>query len=240
MSDVGERLYGFVWDYFCDWYLELSKGSANTTVLVHALRTMLRLLHPYCPFVTEELWEQVKPEGAERLIKEVWPSSDPKLQDKKASDQLQVVLQVVIDVITAIRKIRADHGIAPDKKISVMIHSVKWVELLESQEAHIRRLARVESLTFSPHQKHTNTASAILADIEIHVPLADMLDREKEREKLVKEQNNLRRLQETLSSRLADSHFLERAPMDIVVGEKKRLTEVEERQKKIAKILRNL
>ncbi|MBI1934415.1 class I tRNA ligase family protein, partial [Candidatus Peregrinibacteria bacterium] len=218
------------------WYLELSKGSANTTVLVHALRTMLRLLHPYCPFVTEELWSFVRSKDVGMLLTQEWPIVDVGLKDPQAFTQLQVV----IDVITAIRKIRADHGIAPDKKISVMIHSVKWVELLESQEAHIRRLARVESLTFSPHQKHTNTASAILADIEIHVPLADMLDREKEREKLVKEQNNLRRLQETLSSRLADSHFLERAPMDIVVGEKKRLTEVEERQKKIAKILRNL
>ncbi len=236
LSDVGERLYSFIWDYFCDWYLELSKGSANTAVLLHVLRTILRLLHPYCPFVTEELWGHVKPAGAGMLIRELWPSRDPKFQDQQAFDQLQVV----IDVITAIRKIRADYCIAPDKMISVMIHSVKWVELLESQEAHIRRLARVESLTFAPYRKHTDTASAILTDIEIHVPLADMLDREQEREKLVKEQQTLQQLQETLSSRLTDHHFLERAPRDVVDGEKKRLADVTERQRKIMEMLQKL
>ena len=170
------------------------------------------------------------------LIREAWPAPDNALRDPDVERQLRVI----IDVITAIRKIRADYGIVPDKKISVMIHSVKWVELLEPQEAHIRRLARVESLTFAPHRKHTDAASAILTDIEIHVPLADMLGREQERVKLVKEQQTLQQLQETLSSRLADSHFLSRAPERVVEGEKKRLAVVEERQGKITEMLQNL
>ncbi|MSR87371.1 valine--tRNA ligase, partial [Candidatus Peribacteria bacterium] len=88
LSDVGEKMYSFVWDYFCDWYLELSKGTANTAVLVHGLRRILKLLHPYCPFVTEELWASVKSKDAGMLIKEPWPAMKSERKDPEAFAQL--------------------------------------------------------------------------------------------------------------------------------------------------------
>ena len=237
LSEVGERLYSFVWDYFCDWYLELSKGSANTTVLVHALRTILRLLHPYCPFVTEELWSSVKSKHAGMLIQQEWPVVDMKLKDQQAFMQLQVV----IDVITAIRKIRADYSVESGKKIPVIIYTDVHLDLLQSQREHVQRLAGVGDWTLNAvPDKHANAASVVLKDIEIHVPLTGVFDREKEREKLIKERDSLLQIKEMLSSRLADSHFLERAPADIIDGEKERLSVVENRLQKINEILQSL
>ncbi|MDD5624058.1 MAG: valine--tRNA ligase, partial [Candidatus Peribacteraceae bacterium] len=119
LSEAGERLYGFVWDYFCDWYLELSKGEANTTVLVHALRTIVHLLHPYCPFVTEELWSQISPRDAGLLIREAWPVSDERLEHPEAERQLAVL----IEVISAIRSLRAEYGIEADAQITASVYA---------------------------------------------------------------------------------------------------------------------
>ncbi|MCA9371127.1 MAG: valine--tRNA ligase, partial [Candidatus Peregrinibacteria bacterium] len=173
LSDVGERLYSFTWDYFCDWYLELSKGEANPDVLITVLRTLVTLLHPYCPFVTEELWSQIKPADAGMLISEPWPVSDASLNDASA-DQLQVV----ITVTNAIRSLRADQEIEAGKKVNIIIHS-KHADLLNTQKDHIVRLARLENLTIdSSGDKPADSASAILKDTEIYMPLEGLIDKE--------------------------------------------------------------
>ena len=237
LSDIGEKLYGFVWDFFCDWYLELSKGSANHAVLVHILRRVLKLLHPYCPFVTEELWSHVKPQNAVMLISEEWPKVKEERKDRKAYDDFHIL----IDVITAIRKLRVEQGIEAGKKVTVFVHAKKHAELLKSQEAHIRRLAHVGILIIDAKPvKHANTASTFLSGIEVHLSLEGLFDPVKVKESLLKEQASLTRYRGSLLSKLQNKDFTLRAPAVLVEAEKSKLAEVEEKLKKVEERLAQL
>ena len=228
LSDVGERLYAFTWDYFCDWYLELSKGEANPVVLVHVLRTIVTLLHPYCPFVTEELWEQIKPKDAGMLIKQSWPVSDSSLQSSAADD-----LQVVIDVISAIRSLRSDQGIEPAKKVNIIVYS-KHAELLESQRAHIESLARLEKLTIdSSAQKHEDAASVFLNVAEVHMPLEGLIDKDKELAKLGTEKQKLEGFIKGINAKLENKSFVDNAKEEVVALEREKLESAEGKLKKV-------
>jgi valyl-tRNA synthetase len=237
LSAVGEKLYSFVWDYFCDWYLELSKGTANHAVLVHVLRRTLRLLHPYCPFVTEELWASVKPKDAGMLISTEWPKAKKERKDQKAFDSLQLV----IDVVTGIRKLRADNGIEPAKEIDVTIVSKKHADLLTSEQSHIVRLGKTKSLTISAKAiKLENAASVFLNDVEVHLSLAGLFDPKKLKESLSKEQAELTKYVQMISGKLQNKNFVDRAPKELVEGEKAKLADAEQKLKKIEERLKQL
>jgi len=234
LSQTGERLYSFVWDYFCDWYLEISKDASNPEVLVHILRTLVKLLHPYCPFVTEELWKHIAPEETGVLIKGTWPEVISGLQNKDAANQLQVV----IDVITAIRSMRADNGIEPGKKLDAIIHTKKHSDLLESEREHIIRLGRLEKLTIDASPKHhENAASKFLKDVEVHLPLEGVIDFEKERAKLEKERAKLTSFEKSIEAKLNNKKFVESAPEEVVQLERDKL---ESAQGKLTKIEQRL
>ena len=237
LSGVGETLYSFVWDYFCDWYLELSKGNANCAVLVHVLRRILRLLHPYCPFVTEELWGSVKPKSSDLLISEKWPEVKKERKDKTAFEELQRV----IDVISAVRKLRAEQNVEAGKKISVFIHSKKFASLLESQKEHVMRMGNVETLAIDAKPvKHENSASAYLKETEVHLSLAGLFDPAKLKESLSKEQAELSKYVSSLSGKLSNKGFVERAPAEVVEAEKAKLAEAEEKLQKIEERLKQI
>jgi valyl-tRNA synthetase len=212
LSEVGERIYAFVWDYFCDWYLELSKGSANLAVLVHTLRKILILLHPYCPFVTEELWESVKAKDASMLITQEWPNAKAERKDPDAFAQFQTL----IDVVTAIRRLRSESGIEPGKEIEVTIVSTKHRKLLEAEEEHIRGLAKIKDIVFQTKvAKSKNSVAAILTDIEVHVSLEGLIDKEKELKKLQKEMDDLARRITGSAAKLSNDEFRKNAPEEI-------------------------
>ncbi|MCB9808181.1 valine--tRNA ligase [Candidatus Peribacteria bacterium] len=235
LSDVGERLYSFTWDYFCDWYLELSKGEANPDVLITVLRTLVTLLHPYCPFVTEELWSQIKPADAGMLISEPWPVSDASLNDASA-DQLQVV----ITVTNAIRSLRADQEIEAGKKVNIIIHS-KHADLLNTQKDHIVRLARLENLTIdSSGDKPADSASAILKDTEIYMPLEGLIDKEAEVAKLSKEKEKLEGFIKGSEAKLKNKKFTDGAPEEVITLEQEKLQSNKEKLKKVEERLKVL
>ncbi|TSC78701.1 MAG: valyl-tRNA synthetase [Candidatus Peregrinibacteria bacterium Gr01-1014_25] len=233
LSDAGERLYAFVWDTFCDWYLELSKGTANPAVLVHVLRRILRLLHPYCPFVTEELWAQLKPADAGVLMRESWPAAKKERMDQAAYDQLQTV----IDVITAIRRIRAEQGIEAGKKIDAVIHSKKHATLLEQHRDHIVRMAKVGDLTIDEKPAaHANAASAFLPEVEIHVPLDGLVDPAA----MKKELQELQAYVASLEAKLGNAGFTAKAPASVVGEMRTKLAEAREKLGKIGERLSGL
>lgn len=237
LSEVGEKLYSFTWDYFCDWYLELSKGTANHAVLVHVLRRVLQLLHPYCPFVTEELWSQVGPTGSKALISASWPTVQKERKDKKAFDDLQIL----IDVISAIRKLRTDSNVEPGKEVVVTLVTKKYCNGLEAQESHIRRMCKVSSLMISTDpQTMQNSASAFLPDIEVHLSLEGLFDPKKLKESLEKEQAELIKYIAVLSGKLKNKSFVERAPKELVDTEKQKLSEAEGKLQKIEERLKSL
>ncbi len=237
LSEAGERLYAFVWDFFCDWYLELSKGSANHAVLVHALRRILKLLHPYCPFVTEEIWSHVKPADAKLLIAEEWPKMKPERKDAEAFAQLQTV----IDVVTQVRKLRTDQGIEPVKEVSVTLVTREHTMVLEAQEAHIRRLGKVGSLTIINRKPDGgDMASAFLPDIEVHLSLAGLIDVEKEKARLTAEKASLEKFAAGIKAKLGNEQFVSRAPVSVVDEQKAKLAEAEATLTKIAERLKGM
>lgn len=230
LSEVGERLYSFVWDYFCDWYLELSKGEANHALLVQAMRIILQLLHPYCPFVTEELWSHFKYKDSDMLLKMPWPGENE--QEKGFADAYKQ-LQIVIDVISSIRKMRAEQDIEPGMKVSVAVHT-KHVELLEKERDHILRMARVENLTIDDQPKnYEHAASTFLKDTEIHIPLEGVIDLEKVRAKLTKERESLESFLKGINSKLGNKKFVDSAPEEVVQTERDKLESAEEKLKKV-------
>jgi valyl-tRNA synthetase len=237
LSEVGERLYGFVWDFFCDWYLELSKGNANHAVLIHALRRILKLLHPYCPFITEELWAHMKPQKSGLLIKESWPAEKKERKDKKSFDDLHHV----IDIITAVRSLRAEYGIEPSKLGTVTIVSKK-IELLESQRENIMRLGRIEVLTIQEKSLGStkDLASYFLEKTEVHLHLAGLIDIEKEKTNLSKEKETLSKLIGAIEAKLKNKEFVARAPEEVITGEREKLASYQEKLTKIEERLKNL
>ena len=229
LSEVGERLYSFVWDFFCDWYLELSKGEANLPVLVHVMRTLLILLHPYIPFVTEELWEQFKPSDAGALIKTPWPVVDKSLVNESASNDLRIL----IEVITAIRSVRSEYNINQGKKIDVVIVS-KSESLLREQEENIKRMGKVSTLKIQSGKfEEEHAASVFTKDAEVHVPLEGVIDVEKEKERLAKEKTQLEKFLKGVQGKLRNKKFVESAPEEVVSKEKQKEEDAKGKLKKV-------
>lgn len=236
LSEAGDRLYSFVWDYFCDWYLELSKGQVNLDVLVHTLRTILILLHPYCPFVTEELWSSVKPAGAGMLIREPWPIAQKKLKDAVA----QVELQLIIDIDTAIRKLRSEQRVEQGKTVGVTLVSKKYGKFLKSQPDFVFKLAGATVVIEAKYQGGKDSASMFLPDVEVHLPLEGLIDVSKERAAMAKEKEQLSKFIASAKAKLSNEAFTARAPEAVVSAEKEKLSQLEEKLKKVEERLKAL
>ena len=238
LSEAGERLYSFIWDFFCDWYLELSKGESNPAVLVHGLRTIVHLLHPYCPFVTEEIWASIAPKGSGPLIRAAWPIADEKLIDRRAEQDLQLL----IDVISGVRSLRAAFGVAPEAKIPAVVHAAKDSEFLVKHEAHVLRLANVSALTVvskAPAHKH-GTVSAFLKGADIHLPLEGVVDLAKVKANLEDELAQLQKFLAGVRAKLGNEQFMARAKPEVVETEQQKLKDGEEKLKKVEERLKAL
>jgi len=227
ISDAAQTLYDFLWNNFCDWYLELSKGDKqNPDVLYHVLKNTLILLHPIIPFVTEEIWSHL-PGQKDMLIKQSYPEMDNRKYDAMPTAH-------AIDVITKIRHLRAENKIEPAQKIPVTIYSHKHLDGLKRNEEEILRLARVSELTLEEKgEKLKNAATDMVNGIEIFIPLEGLVDTGKEKERLQKEIGNLEGYLKGLKAKLDNKNFVKNAPKQIVEQEKKKLEESEEKLKKL-------
>ncbi|MBI3332141.1 class I tRNA ligase family protein, partial [Candidatus Peregrinibacteria bacterium] len=237
LSEAGETMYSFVWDDFCDWYLELSKGNANIAVLVHILRKILVMLHPYCPFVTEELWSHVKKAAAGMLISQEWPTVKNELKDPGSEQQFLML----ISTIQAIRKLRVDQNVEPGKKVRVTIVSKKHAELLETQREHIERMGKVEKLEItSKAGKQKNVTSEFLKDAEVYLSLEGLIDVEKEVKNLEKERGELQKFLGGIEAKLGNKQFVSNAPENVIAMEKEKLETTKDKLKKIEERLKSL
>ncbi len=236
LSEVGTKLYTFVWDFFCDWYLELGKGKANIEVLVDSLRKILMLLHPYIPFVTEELWSHVG--DTDLLITTQWPKAHvPPPHYKQAYKDFKSL----IAVITAIRKLRTDQAVEPQKQVAVTVVAPAYVGLLEVERANIERMGKLSSLTISEHRGSVeNTASDLQAGIEVYLHLEGLVDVAKERASLEKGREAVTRLITSIEAKLGNAMFTERAPAAVIEGERAKLASAQEKLKKIVERLKQL
>jgi len=237
-SPAGELLRDFSWTELADWYLEIAKiqmqdpklRASTEKVLLHALENVLKLWHPYMPFVTEAIWDLLagNAKGKKFLMIESWP----KAAKKPAPAPKEFALMQ--DIIAAIRNIRSEYKVEPAKRVDATIVAGPKAKLLKDNAAVIRTLARTENLTIlAKGEKPKDAASAMVGGIEIHLPLAGMVDMAKERARLEKEKANLEGFVKGLEAKLANKGYTDNAPKEVVEKTRAMLAEKKEELKKI-------
>ncbi len=245
-----KALYEFTWNDFCSWYIELIKPDAQNTpiqaqslqVAYYTLDSILRLLHPFAPFFTEELTERLQQDGTivcdgrKTLSFGPWPETDASLKDEAAEASLNSIKAVV----DGVRALRAEMNVPPGKTcdLFVKVADESYSKTLEEYHSYFRSLVKVENLTVGPKvKKPPLSASVVVSGAEIFVPLEGLIDVEQERARLEKELDKLKGLLERLRRKLANADFLKNAPEDIVAGERTKQADLEDR---IAKLDSNL
>ena len=255
--EAAQLLYHFFWDDFCDWYIELVKTEMTTeessakrdetrTRIVTILEQSLRLLHPFMPFLTEELWQKL-PGVSNRLHNAAYlsaaptimladfPSGNKNLVDENAESEMQSV----IELISKVRNIRAEMNIKPSDKPAIYVAADAAAQkIFSANEAQILKLARAEKLILAENLKVPKaSAKAVTANAEIAVPLEGLIDFDKERERLENQLSKLNIENERLTKQLANANFVTRAPTEKVQEIRARATEIETQTKTLTQNL---
>ena len=232
--------YEFIWNEYCDWYLELSKpvlygddysdaqkrGTRRT--LVQVLEAILRLAHPFMPFISEEIWQKVAPlagkdasEGSTIML-QAYPAADTNRIDADA----ETGIAWIKGVITAVRNIRGEMGIPLGKALPLYLHNGKDSDkaLLDANRNFLSKLAKLESITWlTPDDSAPASATALVGDMEILVPMAGLIDKDAEIERLGKEIDKLRKEVGRGEGKLKNPNFVDKAPQAVVDKEKAKL-----------------
>jgi len=235
-SDAGNQIYEFIWNSYCDWYLEISKGeNKNPKILAYVLKNILKLIHPYIPFVTEKIWEFIDQENM--LISAKWPKYDKKMIFKKEVKEIQIIQEI----ISKIRKTRAELKVEPSKLIKVIIFGEKYSKIIESKKEIIMRMGRIDSLIIENRKQKINQSKLLLINkIEVYLPLKGLIDLNKEKKRLEKEITNKENFINSLNKKLDNKGFVANAPKELIKKEKERLSLEEENIEKLKTQIKDL
>ena len=238
-----QTLYEFVWNEYCDWYLELAKPvlysdnfdaaqkAGTTDTLISVLDQMLRLLHPFMPFITEEIWQTVRPlssltaDDGDLLVQ-----SFPEYSSDAIDTEAEQVIEWLKAVVVGIRTIRSENNIAPSKPLAVLFAKGddSHREMAKSQHDYLCKLARLESIDWLADDAEAPAAATALAgDMEILIPMAGLIDKTVELERLDKEIDKLSNDIKRLSGKLNNENFVSKAPEAVVAKERAKLEEAE-------------
>ncbi|MFV8833475.1 valine--tRNA ligase [Aquisalimonas sp.] len=235
---ASQALYEFIWNEYCDWYLELSKPVLQTSedaalrrgtrqTLVRVLETVLRLAHPMIPFVTEEIWQRVAPLSGKTgptIMREPFPVADETLQDASAEADVDWVQAFILGV----RRIRGEMDISPNKALPVLLNKggAEDRRRLDEYGVFVSRLARLEQVQWLDNDDEPPEAAiALVGDMQILVPMKGLIDKDAELARLDKERAKVRKELEKTEQKLANSSFVEKAPASVVEQERRRQDE---------------
>lgn len=237
-GEAGRQLYNFIWDDFCDWYIEMSKevlygddvDSKQTTrsILIHTLDQILRLLHPIMPFVTEEIWQHIPHEGTSLVVAE-YPVVRPEFDDETASKGMEVLKEL----IRAVRNIRSEVNTPLSKPITLLIKTTdpKIDQFLVENTNYIERFCNPEELVISSEITAPDLAmSAVLTGAEIFLPLAGLINIEEEIKRLEKELAKWTGEVKRVQGKLSNERFVSNAPDDVVEAERAKEKDYLEKQ----------
>ena len=227
INEVAKLTYELVWNDYCDWYVEFIKARLQGTdqasravaqsVAVYLMRNILKLLHPYAPFISEDLWQQFKRPDEPHIIVATYPVADHQWD----SDSATAAVALLKAVVTAVRSTRAGMGIGPGKRADLHIRgSVAETQIISTTSQYLKRLCWVDDLVIAGQlEKPANSASAVAGDLEIFMPLAGLIDLALERDRLAK---NIAELEGRIGAgekKLGNENFVQRAPADVVAHE---------------------
>ncbi len=260
-GEAGRQIYDFFWSEFADWYLEIAKLQLNeggdrafytAQTLTRVLDACLRLLHPFTPFVTEELWGHLKraaqgksehftPNGGwgEALMLAAWPEANP-IEGWEAQKLTDFAL--VQELVRAVRNVRAEKKVEPGKRIAAIIAAGERLDALRSQAASIAALASIDparlTLTGTLEHKPEGSVSLVISGVEIHLPLSGLVDQDAERARMEKElaevESQISRLEGLLGS-----SFAQKAPAAVVEKERQKLATYHETAAKLREQIGN-
>jgi valyl-tRNA synthetase len=256
LNEAANALYHFAWNDYCDWYLEMAKP--RWALAEHAdalspqervdLRTarwvswkvldgILRLLHPFMPFVTEEIW-QALPHDGESLALASWPRAKRSWFDAEAERQIGFLQEIVV----SIRNMRAEAGVAAGRRVPVVLRgSTEQLDLVERLAAQIQPLARIENLVLARDGTRPRVAaSSVVQGAEVFLPLEGVIDIDEERNRLTREAGKLLDDLEGVRRKLRNQDFLRKARPDVVERERQRLAQLEETLDKLKRAQESL
>ena len=240
---AAQNIYDFLWDVFCDWYIEIAKarlqagGEASLNVqkvLVYVMANTLKLLHPFMPFITEEIWQAI-PNDCETIMMAKFPEYDEALNF--ADDERE--FGRIMAAVKAIRNVRAEKNVPPSRKAHLFIDT-DFTDTFEKGASFFERLASASDVTVGKNLKVENAALAVTDSAKIYLPMGDLIDREAELKRLQKELENCQREIRSTEGKLANKEFVAKAPEKVVNVEREKLARANERLLKIQESIREL
>ena len=230
------KLYDFIWDVLCDWYIELCKIRLNAedpalkaqarAVLVYVLSNTLKLLHPFMPFITEEIWQTLPHEG-ESIMVSPWPVYDAALCFDEAAEDMEQIMAAV----RAIRNRRAEMNVPPSKKAHLLIVTQNG-RIFAAAEEYFKRLASASGVTVRETASDSETAgsvSVVTQNAAIYIPMAELVDLDAERKRLTKELEGAEKVLSQIKAKLSNQGFLAKAPQKVIDEQKENLGKTEEK-----------
>ena len=228
MGMAVHKIYDFSWDAYCDWYIELTKArlyaedekrkQTALSVLTYVLDQTLHLLHPFMPFITEEIWQSLPHEG-ESLMVSAWPQYREELNFKAEADHMESVMEA----IRAIRARRADMNVPPSKKAALYVLTSK-PQVFAEGEGFIQRLAYADSVTMLTAEPENldGMVTITTADAKLYIPMGQLVDVAKEVERITKELEKAKKFLSSLEGKLKNEKFISRAPEAVVAAEREK------------------
>lgn len=241
LGEAARQLYEFIWNEFCDWYIELAKSrlynkentvarAAAQYVMWYVLENTLKLLHPFMPFITEAIWQHLPHEGSS-IMTAAWPHEQGELVDAEA----EAGMTAIMDTIKAIRNMRAEVNVPPGKKSEVVLLAAADLEsLFAANIQYLKTLAAAEPVELRPLSaaKPDNAMTAVVSGVEIYLPLRGLIDVDKETARLGKEIDGLEKEINRIAGKLENPGFVAKAPPEVI--EKERAKEREYQEKRAA------
>jgi len=227
---AAQKLYDFIWNEFCDWYIELAKSRfygddekakmQAQAVILKVLKDLLKLLHPFMPFITEEIWQHLPGAYGSIMLKD-WPGNQAQFSNETAEKGMELVM----GVIKSVRNTRAEMNVAPSKKVGVVLIAGDYEKatIKENMET-LLSLANVRGIEFkeSKDEIESDSATSIFEGVEIFIPMDDLVDYEKEMERLTKEKAKAEKELERVSKKLGNEGFIKKAPESVVEQEREK------------------
>ena len=248
LNEAIKTMYNFIWKDYCDWYIEFSKSriygeddSKRNIVLslsVYILKNILKMLHPYAPFITEEIWSYYKINQSEILIHSEWPEAEKKYLDSKIEGDFNFVMQV----ITSIRNIRSELNISPKKEARLICRGKdKKTKIISENLQYLKTLAKISHIECGQDiEKPKQSSTAVINDVEIFLPLADLIDVNIEIGRLQSKVEDIKGRMRAVKKKLDNESFIKNAPEKVVKHENNKFDNYKKDYKKLILNLNNI
>jgi len=240
LHEGARHIYAFFWHEFCDWYLEMIKlhPERSKPTLLYVFENALRLMHPFMPFITEELWQNL-PHHGDSIVVAPYPAFDPELLNDRVETQTALVQEIVVKV----RNIRAEMNVDAKQAVPLRVATTDpdVTKLLSEARDYIFKLAQVSQMEVVPALGSDKLAAqAVAGGLALEVPLAGLIDVDSERARLTKESEKVRREIDGLERKLSQARFVERAPKEVVEENRRRLADYQDQAAKLSQALSRL